>query len=358
MAALMTFGSLFAGIGGFDLGLERAGMECRWQVENNPYSVRVLEKHWPDVKRYGDITQLDGSELEPVDLICGGFPCQDISCAGKGGGITAARSGLWRDFARLVAAVRPAWVLVENSPSLRGRGLAVVLQDLWSLGFDAEWHCIPACDFGAPYERDRIYVLAYAGADSNGCDGWTRTSTETRRSETSPGREPCGSLQNASVESNGRGSRRTRRSDPGSEGEREPSFSAADADGSGWRSAGSVRPGETPGTRACGRFARPGAFRGAAITNFDRARLQVRQNEARAAAFAATQRNSPANPDGEPLVRTAIARGERHAWTVEPGVVRMAARIPKRVDRIRGLGNAVIPQVAEWLGRRILEARG
>src|SRR6185436_9645399 len=92
----MTFGSLFAGIGGLDLGLERAGMECRWQVENDPFCIAVLEKHWPEVKRYGDIREVEGSELERVDLMCGGFPCQDLSCAGVKRGIAhGTRSGLW-----------------------------------------------------------------------------------------------------------------------------------------------------------------------------------------------------------------------------------------------------------------------
>src|ERR1039457_217076 len=104
----MTFGSLFAGIGGMDLGLERAGMECRWQIEIDPFCTKVLEKHWPKVKRYGDITKLNGSELESVDLICGGFPCQDVSLAGLRKGIgSGTRSGLYADMLRIVSVLRP-----------------------------------------------------------------------------------------------------------------------------------------------------------------------------------------------------------------------------------------------------------
>ena len=98
----MRFGSLFAGIGGMDLGLERAGMECAWQVEIDPYCQKVLAKHWPDVQRFGDIKDCGAHNLEPVDLICGGFPCQDISLAGKGAGIEGERSGLWSEYHRII----------------------------------------------------------------------------------------------------------------------------------------------------------------------------------------------------------------------------------------------------------------
>jgi DNA (cytosine-5)-methyltransferase 1 len=101
----LTFGSLFTGIGGMDLGLERAGMKCRWQVEINDYRQRVLAARWPHVKRYGDITKLTGDELEPVDCIAGGFPCQDISFAGYGAGLDGERSGLWYEFARIIRLV-------------------------------------------------------------------------------------------------------------------------------------------------------------------------------------------------------------------------------------------------------------
>ena len=106
----MTFGSLFAGIGGLDLGLERAGMECRWQVEIDEFCRKVLAKHWPEVPKYGDIGKLTGEELEPVDLICGGFPCQDLSQAGRRAGLEGDRSGLWFEFARIVGVLRPRWV--------------------------------------------------------------------------------------------------------------------------------------------------------------------------------------------------------------------------------------------------------
>ena len=155
-----TFGSLFAGIGGFDLGLERAGWQCRWQVEIDDFCNRVLEKHWPHVKRYRDIRELREGDLEPVDLICGGFPCQDISDAGRCAGITGERSGLWREMVRTLRMVRHQYALVENVAALLHRGMGTVLGDLAEIGHDAEWDCLPACFLGAPQRRERVFVLA------------------------------------------------------------------------------------------------------------------------------------------------------------------------------------------------------
>lgn len=164
----MTFGSLFSGIGGIDLGLERAGMECRWQIEIDPFCQKVLSVHWPNVRKYGDITTVEGSELEPVDLLVGGFPCQDVSHAGLRTGIDGSRSGLWREFARLIRDLRPSFALVENVPGLADRGLSRVLGDLAEIGFDAEWTIISACSFGAPHPRERLFILAYPASERQG----------------------------------------------------------------------------------------------------------------------------------------------------------------------------------------------
>ena len=162
----MTFGSLFAGIGGLDLGLERAGMVCKWQVEINPFCQKVLAKHWPNVRRYGDITQLTGDELEAVDLIAGGFPCQDVSTSGRRRGITGPRSGLWAEYFRLICDLRPGLVLVENVAGLlNAGGMQRVLGDLASIGMDAEWESISASHVGAPHHRQGIFILAHAHGD-------------------------------------------------------------------------------------------------------------------------------------------------------------------------------------------------
>lgn len=156
----MTFGSLFAGIGGLDLGLERAGMTCRWQVESSDYAIGRLETHWPDVRRRRDIRLVDSDTLERVDLIAGGFPCQPVSVAGQGKA-QEDRRWLWPQMFRIVRALRPRYVLVENVPGLTHRGLLIVLGDLAGCGYDAEWSPLSACTLGAPHPRERLFVVAY-----------------------------------------------------------------------------------------------------------------------------------------------------------------------------------------------------
>src|SRR5437588_4892053 len=157
---MLIVGSLFSGIGGLDLGLGRAGMSVAWQVENDPFCAAVLEKHWPGVKRYGDIREIRWEEVESVDLVCGGFPCQPVSLAGRRLGTTDDR-WLWPEFARCVRTVRPRYVLVENVPGLLVRGMGDVLGDLAACGYDAEWDCLPAAAVGAPHLRYRVFIVAY-----------------------------------------------------------------------------------------------------------------------------------------------------------------------------------------------------
>jgi DNA (cytosine-5)-methyltransferase 1 len=162
---MLTVGSLFAGIGGFDLGFERAGFEIKWQVEIDPFCRRVLEKHWPHVRRYEDVRECGVGNLESVDVIVGGFPCQDISSSNSHKpGIDGAKSGLWREMARIVRELRPRFVVVENVSDLLHRGLGSVLGDLADVGYDAEWESLPACAFGLPQPRWRVFVIAYPGA--------------------------------------------------------------------------------------------------------------------------------------------------------------------------------------------------
>ncbi len=194
---MLTVGSLFAGIGGFDLGFERAGMRTLWFCEQDPFCQRVLAKHWPGVPIYDDVRALvadaDGRGLsEPdlcaqqpqraeavctsqglrsvpvpvpyVDVLCGGFPCQDLSVAGRGAGLDGERSGLWSEYARLIRELRPRYVVVENVAALLSRGLGRVLGDLAACGYDAEWDCIPASAVGAPHRRDRVWLVAYPDA--------------------------------------------------------------------------------------------------------------------------------------------------------------------------------------------------
>lgn len=157
----LTFGSLFAGIGGFDIGLEAAGMICKWQVEIDPFATAVLQKHWPNVERWRDIRDFKPTKKVAVDVICGGFPCQDISLAGKGEGLDGKRSGLWSEYFRIVGKIRPKYVIVENVSALLRRGIDRVLGDLASIGYGAEWQTILASDFGLPHRRERVFIVAY-----------------------------------------------------------------------------------------------------------------------------------------------------------------------------------------------------
>jgi DNA (cytosine-5)-methyltransferase 1 len=159
----LTVGSLFSGIGGIEYGLERTGgFRTIWNCEIEAYPSAVLRKHWPDVPNLGDITKVDWTAVERPDLICGGFPCQDISIAGKGKGIVEGeRSGLWREFARAIRSLRPRYALVENVPELANRGLWLVLADLAEMGYDAEWQIVSAASVGAPHRRERLFIIAY-----------------------------------------------------------------------------------------------------------------------------------------------------------------------------------------------------
>jgi DNA (cytosine-5)-methyltransferase 1 len=224
---------LFSGIGGFSLGLERAGMRTVAFCEIEPFCRRVLAKHWPGVPCYEDVRELTADRLRAdgisVDLICGGFPCQDISLAGRGAGISGARSGLWREYARLIEDFRPRFVIIENSPALRVRGGDQVLSDLEALGYACEPAVVGALHAGAPHRRQRAWLIAYAD-----CEGLEIVLDRDAGQ--------CASVVGA------------------------------------------------------------------------------------------------------------------HSWTAEPDVGRVAYGVPGRVDRIRALGNAVVPQIAEAIGRAIMKA--
>jgi len=259
----MRFGSLFAGIGGFDLGLERSGMECAWQVEIDPWCRQVLAKHWPDVPRYEDVRDVGRRNLEPVDLICGGFPCQDISNAGNRAGIEGDRSGLWTEYARIIRELRPQYIIVENVAALLVRGMGTVLGDLAACGYDAEWQVLSAAAFGAPHIRERIFILAYAEGGAT-----------AKRKECTGRAIVDGCSENVSY-----------------------------AEGQQWR-------------------------------------------------------QSKAGNRRKVLTGRIAESGLHQYWASQPGVCRVVDGLPGRLDRNTGLGNAVLPQVAEWLGRRIVEVEG
>jgi len=162
---MLTFGSLFAGIDGMGIGLERAGMVCKWQVEIDPFCRQVLAKHLPNVRRYKDVRECGRDNLETVDLICGGFPCPFASSAAHG---RNTEEWLWPEFARVVDEMRPAWVLVENvsNGGAWKRWLPSVRRDLWGLGYTSLPLRLRASQFGAPFRGERVYVVATS--DCNG----------------------------------------------------------------------------------------------------------------------------------------------------------------------------------------------
>jgi DNA (cytosine-5)-methyltransferase 1 len=266
----MRFGSLFAGIGGFDLGFERAGMECAWQVEIDEYCNKVLAKHWPEVKRYGDIRTVGEHNLEPVDLICGGFPCQPYSVAGKRKGAEDDRN-LWPEYLRIVRELRPTWVVGENVPGIVPMYLDQVLSDLEGEAYTCWTFNIPACAFDAPHRRERIFVVAYR--ERMGREAWFSKAVQSQKQE--PKRQGADNLRQAQ---------------PG---------------------AGDV-----------------------AYTTEQRLEGQI---------------TTRINGREQGLLT------ECSWWTTEPRVGRVADGVPARVDRLRALRNAVVPQVAEFIGRRIME---
>jgi len=166
---------LFSGIGGFSLGFERVGWQTVAFCEIDKHCQAILKKHWPEVVIFDDITKLDKSSLpSDIDVICGGFPCQDISVAGHQEGITGSRSNLWKEYKRLINEIRPKYAIIENVANLRNKGLVTVLQDLGEIGYNAQWHCIPASAVGAPHRRDRIWIIAYSGSYGCECRGNNR----------------------------------------------------------------------------------------------------------------------------------------------------------------------------------------
>ena len=167
---------LFAGAGGGILAGQLLGHRCVCAVECEPYAQAVLvarqnDGTLPPFPIWDDVRTFRGESWRGiVDVVCGGFPCQDISIAGKGAGLDGERSGLWREMARIIGEVRPRFVLVENSPMLTLRGLGTVLGDLASMGFDAEWGVLGANAIGANHKRERIWILANTNAQPARCE--------------------------------------------------------------------------------------------------------------------------------------------------------------------------------------------
>ena len=159
-------GSLFSGIGGFELGLERAiPAETIWQVEQDEYCQKVLKKHWPKARIYNDVRDINKETVDPVDILCGGFPCQDISVAGRGEGLNGKKSSLYWEMFRIICDLRPRVIIMENVPAITFRGGLSVIGSLASAGYSSEWRIISAQQFGAPHIRKRWFCVSYSNCN-------------------------------------------------------------------------------------------------------------------------------------------------------------------------------------------------
>ncbi len=184
---MIRIGSLFAGIGGFERGIEAAidGAETIWQVEQDSFCQKVLKKHWPNSKIYNDVRDITRDNVEPVDMLIGGFPCQDISLAGKGEGLDGKKSGLWWEMHRIIRELRPRVVVMENVAAITIRGGLDVLGSLASIGYDAEWSIVSARSQGAPHKRDRWFCVAWpTDSESRSSSHRIRRSNPEEREET------------------------------------------------------------------------------------------------------------------------------------------------------------------------------
>jgi len=172
MPETLKYISLFSGIGGFDLGFDHAGMQCVLQVENDRHCLDVLTHHWPDVSKIKDVRDVTGVDIGTVDLVCGGFPCQDVSIAGRRKGLAGSQSGLWFEFHRVLSEIRPRWVVIENVPGLlssnSGRDFAVILSGLGQCGYLSVWRILDSQYFGVPQRRRRVFIVGHLGV-GGGC---------------------------------------------------------------------------------------------------------------------------------------------------------------------------------------------
>ena len=284
----LTVGSLFSGIGGLDLGLERAGLNVIWQSEIDPYASRVLAKHWPEVPNHGNIKDIKWGDVVRPDVICGGYPCQPFSTAGKRQGTDDPRH-LWPWVREAISELRPKYAILENVRGHITLGLDAVLGDLASIGYDAEWHVISAASVGAPHRRDRVFIVAYPNS-----------------SDTANGRQ----CETVSSQDRGWGNDRSR--------------SRSDARQVSQGTAGQVTTLANANSKQLGQ-------------------RRVTQYSGQ------THRRRNDNPRGQ----TSYDLGEW--WATEPNVGRVANGVSDRVDRLKGLGNAVVPQVAELVGRMVME---
>ena len=286
----MRFVELFAGIGGFSLGFEKAGLECVGHVEIDGYAKRVLQKNWPKVPLLSDIREVRGDEFGEVDILCGGFPCQDISSAGKRAGIHGQRSGLFDEIIRITGVCSPRFIVLENVANLLSRPdwFGYVLARIASIGFDAEWDIISAAAIGAHHLRRRVWIVAYP----NGSGFASNTNQQGKQL-------PAGTNRQSKIMAH-------------SNEKRKPQPQRANQK-------------ERRRARDCCED----------VGNTD-GRQSLQQTDEVQSGWSAADNAG--------------------WWESEPNVGRVANGIPNRVDRVRCLGNALVPQIAEYIGKCLINA--
>lgn len=341
----MNLLDLFSGIGGFSLGLHQAGFRTVAFCEQDSYCQAVLSERFPGVPIYDDIRTLTAERLRSdgirVEALAGGFPCQDLSFAGKRAGIEGARSGLWGEYARLIRELRPRLVFVENVPGLLSAGMGRVLGDLAALGYDAEWDCIPASAVGAPHRRDRVWIIATDANSSRKPVGAVNAEASRMQefvADPSVGR--CGR------ESGGQVQQPWRAEAIGA------SEDVADADNEGLEG----RDGGGVPERAGERIARAS---GAPVRDAALVLSQGRGNVA-----GKRGRAEPSNSDWRQPQRGLgrVAHGvsdwvDLSAWVEEPqDVPRVINGQENRAARLKALGNSIVPQIPAMLGRAFMKA--
>jgi DNA (cytosine-5)-methyltransferase 1 len=345
---------LFSGIGGFSLAARwLGGFETVQFVERDPYCQRILRKHWPTVPIHDDITTFN-PEPGSADVVVGGFPCQDISQAGKGAGLAGERSGLFYELLRVVCVVRPRYVVLENVAAILGRGLDEVLGALAEAGYDAEWACIPAAAVGACHQRDRWWCVAYPSGKRS--PDWIRTGIGPMEKEGGPRVEHESQRCGAGVAyPNNSGMEAAKAEQLTAGTEQRGELAAADAislRGQRWGAsadmAGATGAGEAVSKGREGQWQRDGdaAHDRSATAPHPHHQRQQEQHPAAVAGGAGWPRWGDApqrlNPDWR-------------AYVSEPCLRRGDDGLSNRVDRLKALGNAVVPQVAMIPLARVLE---
>jgi DNA (cytosine-5)-methyltransferase 1 len=351
----LTVGSLFSGIGGLDLGLERAGMKVIWQSEIDAYANRVLAKHWPEVVNHGNIKEINWEEIERPDVICGGYPCQPFSTAGRRRGEEDPRH-LWPWVREAIVRLRPRYAILENVRGHLSLGGLSVIGELASIGYDCEWRVVSAASVGANHRRDRVIIIAYPQRQL--------ANTNSER----PHREKINATDRRLNAFSELASSGTDVANPTSQS----SNGLVDNSRDSKQSESTAQSGNCCGAQNVADTYNAGS--GTPQLGTDRNQTEIvqgrqEQPQSEPCRFCGAMANTNSVFMGKH--RPPSHAGQEHCqwdndrtrqigydgwtwWQVEPDVGRVAHGIPKRVDRLKGLGNAVVPQVAEVIGRLVV----